>query len=231
MVSAIRSGERGSGHQNRQLSIVDHPQAVPPVQEEAVNHNSDFVEFDGETFGIGEDPSGEMGSFAASKTSFVPAKAVDKVQHSPGDESAAVAKKRTKHRHRASFIHFDDDELDFDAASFPSPPQPSSPIQEEPQDIDPFASMEDLSHSSIKCPRLDDIGSGFDGYASIDASDLANSLPIIVLTSGESIAADIVLGSEAPQSKVLDAIRSEFVLSEVFGSGDLSILREDAVFR
>ncbi|KAH8110923.1 hypothetical protein DFH11DRAFT_1880295 [Phellopilus nigrolimitatus] len=159
---------------------------------------------------------------------------------------------------RESFILLDDPELDL-ASPLPSPftPMPLSPTPRTP-----------ITGASASLGALSAHGRGEELFSAADFAEddedypgaggpLAGTgegeeeedeederwKPAVVLTSGETIRADAVLGSEGPQSKVLDAVSAsqrgaaayEDVEGDPDGNGDApggpSVLSEDGIYR
>lgn len=205
------------------------------------NQDNEMVDLDSDTFGVEENDSGDIGSFSSSKTVFV-SEDTCRRRVPDTDKHGEAGKRESKHRRRESFFQFDEDEDDFTFDSTSTPPD-SSPVSlqtdpmEEPTDLDPFASEEYLpihvsNDGPIKTP-LRQIAR--DVKNSSHKISQLESCPAVVLTSGEIIFADAVLGSMVPRSPVLQTIKDSAsegnAIKERKNKNGLEVVREDRVYR
>lgn len=205
------------------------------------NEDNAMVDLDSDTFGVEENDFGDIGSFSSSKTVFV-SEDTCRRRVPDTDKHGEAGKREYKHGRRASFLQFDEDEDDFTSGSTSTPPD-SSPVSlqtdpmEEPADLDPFASEKNLPmHVSNDGPiisPLRQIASDVkDNYHKISQPE---SCPVVVLTSGERIFADAVLGSMLPRSPVFQTIKDSAAegnaINERKNSNGLEVVREDRVYR
>lgn len=205
------------------------------------NQDNAMVDLDSDTFGVEENDSGDIGSFSSSKTIFV-SEDTCRRRAPDTDKHGESGKRESKHGRRESFFQFDEDEDDFTSDSSSTPPD-SSPVSlqtdpmEEPTDLDPFASEEyspiHVSNDGLIISPLRQIASDVKNN-SHKISQL-ESCPAVVLTSGEIIFADAVLGSIVPQSPVLQTIKDSAAEGNAINEGKnkygLEVVREDRVYR
>ncbi|THG98955.1 hypothetical protein EW145_g7344 [Phellinidium pouzarii] len=131
---------------------------------------------------------------------------------------------------RESFIQFDDEDFDLGSAFLSAPPAPRTPSEDGSIEDILSAYNSDRPDLFTSSDLVDDV-SAIENNSAVFSIEQIKLRPAVLLTSGEMLEADAVLGSEGPLSKVLDAVLTSHSDAHGGERKGLTILREDGIYR